>query len=222
MEAGARGNPPALSIRQARLKARPMTAPKPKDWIMAIHPYVPGKSTTDDGRKVSKLSSNENPLGTSEVVRAEWARHAHALERYPDASAAALRETIAEANGLDPARIIYGTGSDEVLHLVAGAYAGQGDEIIFVKYGFSVYEIAARRVGARRRVWVDRRAPLRQRRQLRPDRLNDHVARDQLVWGMTRAPGPVVRQEVLELTSGSHLNGTGYATILAQFRVLFQ
>lgn len=125
-----------------------MTAPKPKDWIMAIHPYVPGKSTTDDGRKVSKLSSNENPLGTSEVVRAEWARHAHALERYPDASAAALRETIAEANGLDPARIIYGTGSDEVLHLVAGAYAGQGDEIIFVKYGFSVYEIAARRVGA--------------------------------------------------------------------------
>jgi histidinol-phosphate aminotransferase len=125
-----------------------MTAPKPKDWIMAIHPYVPGKSATDDGRKVSKLSSNENPLGTSGDARAAWAAHTHDLERYPDASAALLRETIAAANGLDPARIIHGTGSDEVLHLVAGAYAGQGDEIIYVNYGFAVYEIATRRVGA--------------------------------------------------------------------------
>ena len=35
-----------------------------------------------------------------------------------------------------------------MLHLVAGAYAGAGDEVVFVRYGFSVYEIAARRVGA--------------------------------------------------------------------------
>ena len=48
----------------------------------------------------------------------------------------------------DAARIIYGTGSDEVLHLAAGAFAGPGDEIIFVRYGFSVYPIATRRVGA--------------------------------------------------------------------------
>ncbi|NWM20082.1 histidinol-phosphate transaminase, partial [Escherichia coli] len=37
-------------------------SPRPKPWIMEIAPYVPGRSTTDDGRKVSKLSSNENPL----------------------------------------------------------------------------------------------------------------------------------------------------------------
>jgi len=55
---------------------------------------------------------------------------------------------LAEKHGLDPARIIYGNGSDEVLHLAAGAFAGPGDEVIFVKYGFAVYEIAARRVGA--------------------------------------------------------------------------
>ncbi|MGN6620277.1 MAG: histidinol-phosphate transaminase, partial [Sphingomonas sp.] len=41
-----------------------MTGPTPKPWIMGIAPYVPGRSTTDDGRKVAKLSSNENPLGT--------------------------------------------------------------------------------------------------------------------------------------------------------------
>jgi histidinol-phosphate aminotransferase len=125
-----------------------MNAPIPKPWIMDIAPYVPGRSTTDDGRKVAKLSSNENALGTSDAARAAFAAHSGDLERYPDASAAALRETLAKRHGLDPARIIYGTGSDEVLHLVAGAYAGPGDEVIFVRYGFAVYEIATRRVGA--------------------------------------------------------------------------
>lgn len=125
-----------------------MTGPAPKDWIMAIHPYIPGKSTTDSGEKAIKLSSNENPLGTSDKARAAFAAHAGGLERYPDAGANALREAIAAQYGLDPARIIYGNGSDEVLHLAAGAFAGPGDEIIYVKYGFSVYEIAARRVGA--------------------------------------------------------------------------
>lgn len=125
-----------------------MTAPQPKPWIMDIAPYVPGKSKTADGRRVAKLSSNENPLGTSEKARDAFLRHAGDLERYPDASASALREALAAAHGLDPARIIYGTGSDEVLHLAAGAFAGPGDEIIFVRYGFAVYEIATRRVGA--------------------------------------------------------------------------
>jgi histidinol-phosphate aminotransferase len=125
-----------------------MNAPIPKPWIMDIAPYVPGRSTTDDGRKVIKLSSNENPLGTSPDARAAFAAHTNDLERYPDAGAAALREAIATRHGLDPARIIYGTGSDEVLHLIAGAYAGPGDEVIQVKYGFAVYEIATRRVGA--------------------------------------------------------------------------
>ncbi|UIJ45473.1 histidinol-phosphate transaminase [Sphingomonas cannabina] len=125
-----------------------MNAPLPKPWIMAIAPYVPGRSTTDDGRKVVKLSSNENPLGTSPAARAAFASAASRLERYPDASGAELRETLAAKYGLDPMRIIYGNGSDEILHLAAGAFAGPGDEVIFVKYGFAVYEIAARRVGA--------------------------------------------------------------------------
>ncbi|RVT90890.1 histidinol-phosphate transaminase [Sphingomonas crocodyli] len=125
-----------------------MSKPAPKPWIDAIAPYVPGRSTTDDGRKVSKLSSNENPLGTSDQARAAYAAAATTLDRYPDASAAALREAIAAQHGLDPARIIYGTGSDEILHLATGAFAGLGDEVLFVRYGFSVYPIAARRVGA--------------------------------------------------------------------------
>lgn len=120
----------------------------PKPWILGIDPYVPGRSTGDDGRQLVKLSSNENPLGTSPLARAAFDQATASLERYPDATATALRKAIAARHGLDPARVIYGTGSDELLHLAAGAYAGPGDEIIHVRYGFSVYEIATRRVGA--------------------------------------------------------------------------
>jgi histidinol-phosphate aminotransferase len=125
-----------------------MPNPLPKQWIMDIAPYVPGRSSTDDGRNVAKLSSNENPLGTSDAAKAAFAHHVADLARYPDASAAALREAIAAKYDLDPARVIYGTGSDEILHLIAGAYAGPGDEVLQVRYGFAVYEIATRRVGA--------------------------------------------------------------------------
>jgi len=120
----------------------------PKPWIMAIAPYIPGRSTTDSGNKAVKLSSNENPLGTSPAARAAFAAAAARLERYPDASGSDLRDALAEKHRLDPMRIIYGNGSDEILHLAAGAFAGPGDEVIFVHYGFAVYEIAARRVGA--------------------------------------------------------------------------
>ncbi len=125
-----------------------MSKPEPKQWIMDIAPYVPGRSATDDGRKVAKLSSNENPLGTSDAAKAAFTAHATDLARYPDAGASALREAIAAKYDLDPARVIYGTGSDEILHLIAGAYAGPGDEVLQVRYGFAVYEIATRRVGA--------------------------------------------------------------------------
>ncbi len=123
-------------------------APIPKDWVMAIAPYVPGRSTADDGRKLVKLSANENPLGTSPHARAAFEAGHASLDRYPDPGATILREAVADTYGLDPMRVIYGTGSDDVLHLAAGAFAGPGDEVIFVHYGFAVYEIAARRVGA--------------------------------------------------------------------------
>jgi len=125
-----------------------LSRPAPKPWIEAISPYVPGRSSTDSGIVAAKLSSNENPLGTSRSAQEAFAAAAKTLGRYPDGAATALREAIADRFGLDPARVIYGTGSDEILHLAAGAYAGVGDEILFVRYGFSVYPIATRRVGA--------------------------------------------------------------------------
>lgn len=123
------------------------TAPAPKPWIAAIHAYVPGKSAGKDGRPLIKLSANENPLGTSPKALAARA-DALTPARYPDPDSKALRAAIGALHGIDPARIVCGTGSDELLHLAAQGYAGVGDEVIYVRYGFSVYDIAARRCGA--------------------------------------------------------------------------
>ena len=49
-----------------------MNAPVPKPWVMAIAPYIPGRATTDSGKKAAKLSSNENPFGTPDAARAAF------------------------------------------------------------------------------------------------------------------------------------------------------
>ncbi|QLC25616.1 histidinol-phosphate transaminase [Parasphingopyxis algicola] len=125
-----------------------MTGPTPKPWIAAMTPYTPGRSKGGSDGSAVKLSSNENPLGTSENAAQALAEARGSLARYPDPASTALREAIAALNGIAADRIICGTGSDEILHLAAGAYAGQGDEVLYVRYGFSVYPLAAQRVGA--------------------------------------------------------------------------
>jgi histidinol-phosphate aminotransferase len=122
-------------------------APAPKPWIEAIHAYVPGKSTGADGRPLIKLSANENPLGTSPAALAARA-NAVVPSLYPDPDSIALRAALGALHGLDPIRILCGTGSGELLSVAASAYAGPGDEVLYVRYGFSLYEIATRRAGA--------------------------------------------------------------------------
>jgi histidinol-phosphate aminotransferase len=116
--------------------------PQPRPGVLAIDPYVPGKSTAPGVAKVFKLSSNETPLGPSpRAVEAYRAAAAH-LADYPDGSATALREAIGRVFGLDPGRIVCGTGSDELLNLLAHAFIGPGDEAIHTTHGFLVYRIA--------------------------------------------------------------------------------
>jgi histidinol-phosphate aminotransferase len=128
--------------------ARGMNQPQAKPWIEAIHAYTPGKAKGDDGRALIKLSANENPLGCSPDASAALAEARETLARYPDPASTALREALGAAYGLEADQIVCGTGSDELLNLIAMGYAGAGDEIIYVRYGFSVYDIAARKCAA--------------------------------------------------------------------------
>jgi histidinol-phosphate aminotransferase len=131
------------------------TGPQMKPWIAAIQAYVPGRSAAPDGRPLIKLSANENPLGTSPKALAARADAAGPAE-YPDPDATRLREALGAFYGIEPGRIVCGTGSDELLNLAALAFAGPGDEVIYVRYGFMVYDIAARRCGATPVVAQDR------------------------------------------------------------------
>src|SRR3954471_21269371 len=116
--------------------------PLPRPGVLAIEAYVPGKSGAPGAAKVYKLSSNETPLGPSPKAVEAVRTLAGELELYPDGAAARLREAIAQKYGLDPARIVCGAGSDELLSLVAHAYVGPGDEGVFTTHGFLVYKIA--------------------------------------------------------------------------------
>lgn len=123
------------------------STPTPKPWIQGIHAYVPGKSGSDETRPVVKLSANENPLGCSPLALAARGAALHP-SRYPDGDSTALRTALGAYNGIDPARIIMGAGSGELLYLAASAYAGPGDEVLFSQFAFSLYDIVARRAGA--------------------------------------------------------------------------
>ena len=115
---------------------------------MDIEAYVPGKSAAHGAVKVHKLSSNENPLGSSPKVVEAVREVAGKLEFYPDGSAIRLREAIGEAHGLNPANIVCSNGSDEILGLLAQTYLSPGDEAIFTEHGFLVYKIYIQAAGA--------------------------------------------------------------------------
>ena len=115
---------------------------------MDIAAYVPGKSTAPQGVKLHKLSANETPLGPSPEAKSAFAGIAEHLEDYPDGSASSLRNAIGKAHGLDPARILCGNGSDELLGLLAQCFLKAGDEAIYTEHGFLVYQIQIKAAGA--------------------------------------------------------------------------
>ncbi len=144
-----------MTIATARPLAVP-DAPRMKDHVAGIHAYVPGKAALGGRPIVAKLSSNENPFGCSPQAVAAMTAVLGQSNLYPDPAATALREALAARHGIAADRIICGTGSDEIIHLVAGAFAGPGDEVLYVRHGFAVYDIAARRAGATPVVAPDR------------------------------------------------------------------
>jgi histidinol-phosphate aminotransferase len=121
---------------------------KPQPGILDIALYEGGKAHVAGVANVVKLSSNENPFGPSDKAKEAFARSVHSLHRYPSTDHAALRGAIAEIHRTDPARIICGAGSGEVLALLCQAYAGPRDEVVFTEHSFLMYPIYAMTAGA--------------------------------------------------------------------------
>ncbi len=124
------------------------SAPTPRPGILDIAAYVGGEARIPGVEKPIRLASNESALGPSPKALAAYHAAADEMFRYPDGHSTALRRALGRHHGIDPDRIVCGAGSDDVLHLLAEAYAGPGDEIIFSRHGFSIYRIIALTVGA--------------------------------------------------------------------------
>ncbi len=118
---------------------------EPRPGLLDIKPYKPGAAAPEGA---VKLSSNENALGCSDKAAEAFKASADQLHIYPDGGATVLRDAIAEAEGLDPERIVCGAGSDEILQLLGRAYLAPGDRVVQSQYGFLVYRLVAMQSGA--------------------------------------------------------------------------
>ena len=118
--------------------------PEPKPGILDITPYKPGKSKAEGFAHPIKLSANENVLGSSDKARAAYVAAAERMNVYPDGRADALRQAVADHFRLEPERLVFGDGTDEVLHLLNQAFLELGDNIVMGQYGFGAYSIGAR------------------------------------------------------------------------------
>lgn len=113
--------------------------------IAAITPYPPGKPLDELEREYGitdsiKLASNENPWGPSPRVIQALKGELSKLHRYPDGSCHYLVEAVAQKLDLDPAEVVIGNGSNEVIEFLVKAFVQEGDEVITSHPSFLMYQ----------------------------------------------------------------------------------
>src|SRR5437016_13901067 len=123
-------------------------SPVPGPGILDIAPYVGGESKAEGVERPIRLASNESALGPSPKAITAYKALAEEIYRYPDGGAERLRAALGRHHGLDPARIVCGAGSDELIALLLRGYAGPGVEVVYSRHGFLMYPIGALAVGA--------------------------------------------------------------------------
>jgi histidinol-phosphate aminotransferase len=122
---------------------------KPKPQIVDLPFYQPGKPISDVKRElglteVVKLASNENPYGCSPLVREAIRSFTDQTHIYPDGGSMELRAALSEFLGVEPERIIFGAGADEIITMISRAFLQPGDETVMASHTFSQYRLNAR------------------------------------------------------------------------------
>jgi histidinol-phosphate aminotransferase len=118
--------------------------------------YQPGRPIAEvarelglPARRIIKLASNENPLGPSPAALAALRRAAGQLHLYPDGNAFYFKRKLAGKLGIDPAHLVLGNGSNDIIEFLGHALMGPGVEVVVSQYCFAIYPIVARLLGAR-------------------------------------------------------------------------
>ena len=125
-----------------------------KKHIQDIKPYEPGKPIKELQREygirsVIKLASNENPLGPSGKAISAMRKAIREVHLYPEGSCYYLLTRLAKELDIDPAHLIFGNGSNEIIELLARGFLSEGDEVISSEMTFLVYPILSQVCGAK-------------------------------------------------------------------------
>lgn len=111
----------------------------------AVPAYRQGRSAPAGA---SKLSSNESPHSPLPSVALAVQERLASIHRYPDMSAAAVRQALAVRYGVDVDEVTVGAGSVEIAAQLIHAVAGAGDEVVFAWRSFEAYPSLVRIAGA--------------------------------------------------------------------------
>ncbi|HTY87034.1 MAG TPA: aminotransferase class I/II-fold pyridoxal phosphate-dependent enzyme, partial [Candidatus Acidoferrum sp.] len=117
--------------------------------------YQPGRPIEEVARELGlpadgiiKLASNENPFGPSPLAIAAMQKALAGVNLYPDGNAFYLKQELAAKLGVEPANLILGNGSNEIIEFTGHALLGPGSDVVVSQYCFAVYPIVTKLFGA--------------------------------------------------------------------------
>ena len=118
--------------------------------------YQPGRPIEEVAREIGlpaaeiiKLASNENPLGPSPLALVAIEKALKQAHLYPDGNGFYLKQKLAEKLSLEPANLILGNGSNDIIEFVAHALLDTDSEVVVSQYCFAVYPIVTHLFGAK-------------------------------------------------------------------------
>jgi len=117
-----------------------------RSHILGIDPYQGGKPIEEIKRQlglkdVIKLASNENPLGASPKAVRAIKDNLSKINRYPDSNGFYLKRKLAKSLNLEPANIVLGNGSDELIEIIIKTFVEDDEHILTSDGTFLEYKI---------------------------------------------------------------------------------
>lgn len=123
-----------------------------KPYLQPKKAYEGGKGIPpQEGKKIYKLSSNENPLGQSPKAIAALIEAAKKVHIYPDQTDIRLRKALVhDFNAeLSENQFVCGNSGSEIIDMVLRAFINEGDEVIYSNPCFLPYSVFSRWYGAK-------------------------------------------------------------------------
>ena len=118
--------------------------------------YQPGRPIEEVARELGlpaaefiKVASNENPFGPSPLALAALEHALRQTHLYPDGNAFYLKRKLAAKLGVEPAHLILGNGSNEIIEFAGHALLDGESEVVVSQYCFAVYPIVTQLFGAK-------------------------------------------------------------------------